>query len=165
MVVLYVTEDMTLFAMFANGIYITATDCYLSFLNVTAIKSLSPALTSFTSQHLLCRRARWRIQNGIQREQHCDKMTVMVMCLVCGVSCRITLWAVNVMQRNKTLQLLFGSFFFQLNHGYGVAHNINTALPQHFRIMIINETNNFNQHPAPQISECFLSNLARYNYK
>lgn len=48
MVILWVIDDMTLFATFANGIYFIVTVCL--FLNVTATTALSPALTSCSAR-------------------------------------------------------------------------------------------------------------------
>lgn len=49
-----VLADVTLFAASPNDIYIIATVCHLSFWNVTAIKALSPALTSVPRPHPAC---------------------------------------------------------------------------------------------------------------
>lgn len=46
-----VLGDVTLFAAPPTDIYIIATVCHLSFWNVTAIKALSPALTSVSRPH------------------------------------------------------------------------------------------------------------------
>lgn len=77
---LRVTGDAAMFATFANGIHIIVTDCRLSFLNVTAITALSPALTSFSYPHLLWRGAKGQIRRWREDYffffvfyQHCDK--------------------------------------------------------------------------------------------
>lgn len=80
----YLTEDITLFAMFPNDICISVTDPHLSLLNVTAIKCLSPVLTSLTYQQ--CRSV-----SGRGRRHFCPHLHVWV-----GLKYEITYSAVSV---------------------------------------------------------------------